>query len=354
MLELHQISKTVGLQPHIYPTSITFARDGLNILLGPTNAGKTTLMKIIAGLDSISTGRITLDGKTIHTLTPQQRNVSFVHQLFINYPHLTTFENIASPLRVQKLSYDEVFDAVTAAAKVLQIDHLLDKYPHTLSGGQQQRVALARAVIKKSDIVLLDEPLANLDYKLREELREQLPTIFASRGAVVIYATSDPNEALILQGRTAAIYDGRAIQFGATSSVYHRPNNLAAAQVFSDPPLNTHRVVKKNQTMHFNEKVSWQLQGDELALPDGEYTLGIRAHDVYTEQTMPRMFALDGTVMVSEISGSASTARIDIADSFWVTQSSGVHEYPLGESKTFYADLQKCYYFNADGSIGHG
>ena len=166
---------------------------------------------------------------------------------------MTVFENIASPLRVAGMSLSEIEGRVEEAANILQLRPMLNRRPHELSGGQQQRCALARAIAKESQTVFLDEPLANLDYKLREELREQLPELFAGRGAVVVYATSEPEEALLLGGRTALMEDGAVIQFGDTPDIYRAPRNLAAARVFSDPPINITRVIKKRAVCRVNE-----------------------------------------------------------------------------------------------------
>ncbi len=185
-LEIRAIAKKVGAVTHIKETSLVLEPGRFNVLLGETGSGKTSLIKMMAGLDNLSSGQIFMNGQDVTTLSPQKRNISLVHQFFVNYPHLTVFENIASPLRVARMSEAEVTRRVEAAADVLRLRPMLQRRPHELSGGQQQRTALARAIAKESSVVFLDEPLANLDYKLREELRDQLPDLFAGRGAVVV------------------------------------------------------------------------------------------------------------------------------------------------------------------------
>ena len=162
----------------------------------------------------------------------------------------------------------------------MKLTPMLERRPQELSGGQQQGTALARAIVKDSKVVFLDEPLANLDYKLREELRSELPQLFADRGAVVIYATSEPAEALMLGGCTATLHEGRVSQFGETSDVYRNPVNLTTAQVFSDPPLNTAVVTKVGDRCTLNAEVSWELSGPQSQLADGEYLIGVRPHHV--------------------------------------------------------------------------
>jgi glycerol transport system ATP-binding protein len=211
-LELRGVTKRVGAETHIHETSLTLAKEGFNVLLGETGAGKSTLIKLMAGLEAPTTGRVLFNGQDVTGVIPRKRNVSLVHQFFINYPNLTVFENIASPLRVAGVAKAEIARRVGETADLLHLTPMLGRRPQELSGGQQQRTALARAIVKDSRLVLLDEPLANLDYKLREELRDQLPALFAGRGAIVVYATSEPSEALMLGGHTATMSEGRVTQ----------------------------------------------------------------------------------------------------------------------------------------------
>ncbi|MEP0398848.1 MAG: ABC transporter ATP-binding protein, partial [Marinobacter sp.] len=195
VLTLKDATKSVRGITHIKPTTLKLEPGHFNVLLGQTGSGKTSLIKLMAGLDPLASGQIFMDDQDVSRLSTQKRNISLVHQFFVNYPHMTVFENIASPLRVAGMAKSEIEGRVQEAADILQLAPMLKRRPQELSGGQQQRCALARAIAKESRAVFLDEPLANLDYKLREELREQLPELFAGRGAVVVYATSEPEEA---------------------------------------------------------------------------------------------------------------------------------------------------------------
>ena len=198
-LELKNVSKRVGADMHIHDTSLVFQDNSFNILLGATRAGKTTLMQLMAGIQKPTTGAIWHRGKDVTHVPVQRRNVSMVYQQFINYPMLSVFENIASPLRVTGMAESEVKSRVGKAAEILRLTPMLDRKPAELSGGQQQRTAIARAIVKDSDLIFLDEPLANLDYKLREELRDELPKLFSGRNAIVFYATTEPHEALLVR-----------------------------------------------------------------------------------------------------------------------------------------------------------
>lgn len=350
MIELRRVSKRIRGITHIKETSLKLESGHFNILLGETGAGKTSLIKLMAGLDSCASGSILMDGEDVTKVSPQRRNISLVHQFFVNYPHMSVFENIASPLRVTRMANSEIEDRVAEAAKLLQLEPMLNRRPNELSGGQQQRTALARAIAKESRAVFLDEPLANLDYKLREELRDQLPAILAGRGATVIYATSEPEEALLLGGKTALMHDGAVAQFGTTIDVYRNPNNLTAAKAFSNPPINIAEIEKRGNLAYMGD-VFWELKKDAVNLSDGRYTVAIRPSNVLPHQTEKATVSMTGTVQVTELSGSESSARFALGDTSWVSLSQGVHPYAVGEPHKFYMDTSRCRYFAADGNL---
>ena len=350
-IELKEASKVVRGITHIKPTSLTLETGHFNVLLGQTGSGKTSLIKLMAGLDPLASGKIFMDGEDVSKLNTQKRNISLVHQFFVNYPHMTVFENIASPLRVAGMAQSEIDGRVQEAAEILKLSPMLKRRPQELSGGQQQRTALARAIAKESRAVFLDEPLANLDYKLREELREQLPELFAGRGAVVVYATSEPEEALLLGGYTALMDDGVVTQFGKTAEIYRKPATLTAARVFSDPPINAAAITKTGDQAHLRTGASWTLRGAASALPDGDYTVAIRPHHVLPTQSGAEDVALNGIVQVTELSGSESSAHFQMGEDGWVSLSHGVHPYQVGEDHRFFMDPSKAFYFAPDGRL---
>ncbi len=185
-------------------------------------------MQLMAGIQKPTTGSIRYRGRDVTGVPVQKRNVSMVYQQFINYSNFSVYDNIASPLRVAGIAKDEIDRRVGKAAELLRLTPMLKRRPSELSGGQQQRTAIARAIVKDSDLILLDEPLANLDYKLREELRDELPKLFAGRKAIVVYATTEPVEALLFGGNTATLHEGRITQFGPTAEVYRRPSGICS------------------------------------------------------------------------------------------------------------------------------
>lgn len=350
-LELRKVVKRVGADIHIHETDLTLAQEGFNILLGTTLAGKTTLMQIMAGLNRPTSGEIWFDGQNVTGKAVQARNVSMVHQQFINYPNFTVFDNIASPLRVGGVAKDEIKRRVGEVAELLRLSPMLDRRPQQLSGGQQQRTALARALIKDADLVLLDEPLANLDYKLREELRDEFPRLFADRKCTVVYATTEPSEALLLGGHTAALHEGRVTQFGPTGAIYRQPGDLRTAKVFSDPPMNTIEVVKTGGNVQLREGVSWQAGEKMHDKPDGSYTLGIRPHHVTPVAKSADAAALEGRVLVTELSGSESILHFDFDGNTWVSQAHGIHPFNVGDTATLYLDTGAALYFDRDNRL---
>ncbi|WP_299816057.1 ABC transporter ATP-binding protein [uncultured Roseibium sp.] len=350
-LELKNVSKRVAGITHVKETSLTLETGHFNVLLGETGSGKTSLIKLMAGLDSLASGQIILNGRDVSSLSAQKRNISLVHQFFVNYPHMSVFDNIASPLKVAGVAKSEIEGRVEEAAGLMKLKPFLNRKPHELSGGQQQRTALARAIVKESDAVFLDEPLANLDYKLREELRDQLPELFAGRGAVVVYATSEPEEALLLGGKTALMTDGKVVQFGPTADIYRKPRDLDAAKVFSNPPINVAQVTKQGERVVLNETTSWTLPGAAASLADGRYTLAIRPHHVLPVETPDHSVRLSGRVLVTELSGSESSAHFEMNGQPWVSLSAGVHPYQVGEVHTFHLDPNHCFFFAPDGTL---
>ena len=348
-LQLKNVAKSVGMEIHIHETSLSLERGGFNILLGPTLSGKTTLMLLMAGLEQPSSGEIWFAGRNVTGVPVQRRNVSMVYQQFINYPNLSVFENIASPLRVSRLPRTEIKQRVHRIAELLRLTPMLERRPLQLSGGQQQRTALARALAKDADLVLLDEPLANLDYKLREEMRDELPKLFAGRDCTVVYATTEPVEALLLGGHTALMHEGRIVQYGPTSTIYRRPDSLLAARVFSDPPINIADIVKRGERIVMQGGLEWDVGGRLAAIPDGPYTIGIRPHHIEPHALNGQGVPIEGRVLVTEISGSESVVHFELAGRTWVSQSHGVHPFEVGEQAQLYADVGRALFFDPSG-----
>jgi len=273
-----------------------------------------------------------------------------VYQQFINYPSLSVFENIASPLRVARVEQSQIDKQVAEVAELLQLTQMLDRTPDTLSGGQQQRVALARALIKKADLVLLDEPLANLDYKLREELRAELPALFAAMGAVLVYATTEPTEALVLGGNAVCLHEGRVEQFGPTLDLYRTPASLRSAKIFSDPPLNCAKV--ESVAGQLALAGSRQQLGIKLEqIPDGNYTLAVRPHHLSLEREAVEDIEVAGCVSVTELTGSETFVHFSMEDNPWVALLHDVQDFSVASSVKFYLKPQHLFLFDSDDAL---
>jgi glycerol transport system ATP-binding protein len=348
---LENITRAVDGIPIIRDVSLTLERGTLSVLLGPTLAGKTSIMRLLAGLDKPTSGRILVDGKDATGVDVRQRSVAMVYQQFINYPSLTVYENIASPLRVQRKSRAEIDKRVQEAAKLLKLESYLNRTPVQLSGGQQQRTAIARALVKGADLVLLDEPLANLDYKLREELRTELPRIFEASGAIFVYATTEPSEALLLGGRTVCMWEGEVLQVGETPKVYRHPDSLRVAQVFSDPPLNVVGIEKTNGSVQYAGGALAPATGLYAGLGDGAYRVGFRAHQLEVANGIAGRHAFSATVTVTEITGSESFVHLSRDASNWVAVLQGVHEFEPGHVLDAVLDPNNVFVFDPAGRL---
>lgn len=350
VLELSNINKTVGSDVYAKDINLRLRNDAINILLGPTLSGKTSLMRLMAGLDKPDSGDIRFNGKPVTGVPVQKRNVAMVYQQFINYPSLSVYENIASPLRIAKVSRSDIEKRVQEAAALLKISEFLERLPAQLSGGQQQRVALARALVKNAGLVLLDEPLANLDYKLREELRDELPGYFHDQGAVLIYATTEPGEALLLGGETTVLHEGRVVQTGATASVFKSPENLISAKAFSDPPLNIASVKISAGKLEL-EGSQVTLANRAAQLSEGDYTIGLRPYHLRLDRRGPQELELHGEVLVNEITGSESFIHLGLTDKNWVSLVHGIQDLDPGQRVACYVDPADFYFFDTKGEI---
>ena len=349
MLELKNVSKQVGAETHIRDVSLTLKRGTLNVLLGPTLSGKTSLIRLMAGLDKPTSGSIWFDGADVTGVAPQKRNIAMVFQQFINYPAMTVYENIASPLRVAGLTRDEIDAKVKRTAELMRLGPYLGRTPLSLSGGQQQRTALARAIVKNAGIVLLDEPLANLDYKLREELRAELPRIFAEAGSIFVYATTEPTEALLLGGHTATLSEGRVTQFGLTIDVFRAPVDLLTARTFSDPPLNTIVLQKHGGGFLLDSGVALPVPNILLGIADGAYTIGFQPHHLSLSRPSAEAVPVSARVVVTEITGSESFVHVMFADARWVMLAPGIHDFKADTMIEIFIDPRHLMVFDSTG-----
>jgi glycerol transport system ATP-binding protein len=349
-LALEGVEKQVGAQTHLYPLDLALVPRAVTVLLGATQAGKTSLLRLMAGLDTPSRGRLRVDGEDVTGRSVRERKVAMVYQQFINYPSMNVAQNIGSPLRLR--GEKQIDEQVRALAAKLHIDPYLDRLPAELSGGQQQRLALARALAKRAPLMLLDEPLVNLDYKLREELREELSQLFASGESTVVYATTEPTEALLLGGYTAVLDTGELLQYGPSSEVFHRPASVRVARAFSDPPMNllSGTAAASGVRLAKGAELGLQWPAASQVGPGQEITIGIRAGTLRLERREGDL-VLPAAVELAEISGSDTFVHVDSPLGELVAQLGGVHVFSLGESIALHLDPAQIYVFDAGGRL---
>ena len=352
-LILENIDHVVNGAVHIKGVNLELAPGSFNVLLGRTLAGKTTLMRIMAGLEPPTRGRVLMHGEDVTRTSVRKRNVSMVYQQFINYPAMTVYDNIASPLKLARVSREEIRRRVHETASMLHIEHLLDRYPAELSGGQQQRTAMGRALVKDADLILFDEPLVNLDYKLREEFREELRELFKARNCIAVYATTEPNEALALGGHTAVLHEGRLLQYGPTEDVYHRPRDVLTAEMFSEPPINVVPAIVSGTEVTFDRNVHFPLNRDLAGLSPGQYQFGVRASHIGLERQAKDDLELEVQVDIAEISGSETFLHVRNELFHLVLHLTGVYEFAVDQPLKVYFPTHKIYAFDRNGDVVH-
>jgi glycerol transport system ATP-binding protein len=346
-LTLENLSHRVDGVDYIRNANLTFQAGSFNVLLGRTLSGKTSMMRLMAGLDKPNEGRLIFNGQDVTGQSVQARNVSMIYQQFINYPGITVYENIASPLRLAKMTESEIDRRVKETAAMLQISPLLKRYPLELSGGQQQRTAMARALVKDATLVLFDEPLVNLDYKLREELRAELRDLFRERQCIAVYATTEANEALALGGTTTLLHEGSVIQNGPVMDVYRSPVNTLAAQLFSEPPMNMIRGRVTDTEVTFDEYSHHALTQELSKLMPGDYWFGVRPSHIALVPANDDDLEISMEVALSEISGSETFIHIENSHFEMVMQLMGVHQYHTGAPVKVYLPINKLFVFDS-------
>ncbi|MEG3630258.1 ABC transporter ATP-binding protein [Streptomyces poriticola] len=338
---------TVDGVDHLRNVTATFMPGRLHTVIGRTMAGKTTLLRALAGLQKVDSGSLTLAGADFMRTPVWRRDTAMVYQQFINYPHLDVFDNVAFPLKRAGLSRDEIRCRVRQSLARVGLADFDKRKPSQLSGGQQQRVAMARALARDTGILLLDEPLANLDYKLREQLRDEFRTLFSDQGdTIVVYTTTEPAEAMMLGDVVLVMHEGRILQTGSPQEVFERPATTMVASIINDPPMNIFPgrleggqvTVAGFQATH----VSAHLAG----LPDGAYQFGLRATDVSLGSS-----GVEGEVTFVEISGSETFVHVVVGGTPFVVQTEGIHDVPLGDLVRLRLRPDRLFAFDEQGAL---
>lgn len=349
-LSIQNLVKKFGRKVAVADLSLEVESGKITVLLGPTGAGKTTTLRMVAGLETVTSGTIAIDGTRVNELSPKDRDVAFVFQNFSLYPRYTVFENIASPLRIRGFSGDEIARKVREVAQFLHIDHLLDRKPIFISGGEMQRVAIARALVRNPKIFLLDEPLTNLDAKIREEMRTELKRLQKETEATFFYATPDQAEALSMADTVAIINHGHLVQVGTPSEIYHKPRNVFVADFVGSPGMNFVPAVLEEGTLHVGPGYF------SLILPAPmmkacqergviELFLGVRPEDIIISFQEEKEF-YPAVVEVVEPLGILQIVRLRLDGHFLRVRSEENAHFPLGEKVFFRLKEGKIYLFD--------
>ncbi len=309
-ITLDQVSKRFDDDVAVHPLDLTLDDGSFTVLVGPSGCGKTTTLRMIAGLESSNSGAIHIDGRDVTGLEPKDRNVAMVFQNFALYPHLDVARNIAFGLEARRLPRDQIRKKVAEAAEMLGIEHLLRRRPGALSGGQQQRVAIARAIVREPSVFLFDEPLSNLDAKLRVETRTELLRLQRQLGATMVYVTHDQEEAMILADDLIVMDDGRVQQSGRPTEIYRRPANEFVSRFIGSPEINLIDGEVCDGT--FNSSLTTLPLFD---IPDGPVRLGIRPDDLRRAGELPDEHAvghLRATIEVFEMMGASAVLYLAV------------------------------------------
>lgn len=344
-LQLRDLNLSVNGVTHLANINADFERGSLTAVIGRTLAGKTTLMRGIAGLQSLDRGAIQLDQQDYGRLPAWKRDIAMVYQQFINYPHLDVFENVAFPLRRKKLAEDVIGQRVRSVLDKVGLGGFEKRRPSQLSGGQQQRVALARSLARESGVLLLDEPLVNLDYKLREQMRSELRSLLAQQNqTIVIYNTTEPVEAMLLGDTVVVMHEGSILQVGTPAHVFDKPASRQVALVVNDPPMNFIQGRKAEEAIELAGGVQIALPQHLKALVPGDYWFGLRANELRLGGS-----ELQGKVTFSEVSGSETFLYVDCVAGPLTLQVQGVHVHDIASNVAIEIPAIRLFAFEAGG-----
>ncbi len=328
------------------------------VFVGPSGCGKSTTLRMIAGLEDITKGDLKIGGKIMNDVAPKDRDIAMVFQNYALYPHMTVFDNMAFGLKLRKYEKDDIKKRVEEAAKILGLEDYLDRKPAALSGGQRQRVALGRAIVRDAPIFLMDEPLSNLDAKLRVTMRSEIAKLHQRLNTTTIYVTHDQTEAMTMADRIVVMSMGQVQQIGTPQEVYDTPKNKFVAGFIGSPAMNFFEV-------HYENGVLTDANKDiNIVVPEGrakildedgyngkDLTLGVRPEDIHTEQAFIETFpkaAAKGKIVVSELLGAESLLYLTTGSSEYVAKVDARDFHHPGEEVQLAFDLNKAHFFDKD------
>jgi multiple sugar transport system ATP-binding protein len=327
------------------------------VLVGPSGCGKSTTLRMVAGLEDISSGTIEIGGEVVNDLEPKDRGIAMVFQNYALYPHMTIFENLAFGLKIARKDKAFITETINRTAKALGLEKMLDRKPQALSGGQRQRVALGRAIVRNPKVFLFDEPLSNLDAKMRVQMRSEISRLHSDLGSTMIYVTHDQVEAMTMGDRICVMRDGMIMQIADPLTLYRQPANMFVAGFIGSPPMNLIRgtVQRREGGLFFVQ--SGEASGLELSLKGGleplaskylnkELVLGIRPEHISNEDIDGSSATANLTVQTSEPMGSESLVYFKAGQGSLIARIHGDHIFHLGETVTVRLDLEKGTFFD--------
>lgn len=332
------------------------------VLVGPSGCGKSTTLRMIAGLEDITSGKLSIDGKVVNDVEPKDRDIAMVFQNYALYPHMTVYDNMSFALKLRKMDKKEIDKKVRETAKILQLETQLDKKPKALSGGQRQRVALGRAIVRNPKVFLMDEPLSNLDAKLRTEMRAQISKLHKDLGATFIYVTHDQVEAMTMGDRIVVMKDGLVQQINEPKALYDNPANKFVAEFIGSPQMNFLDVELISQ----GDDVYAKLVGkdDKFYVPGGKaaylkekgylnkvVTMGIRPEDIHREKVFLNMSPdtqFDASVVIRELMGSEIFAYFDFKGIQLIAKFDGRNDVESGQELTLAFDMNRSHFFDKE------
>jgi multiple sugar transport system ATP-binding protein len=348
-IKFQNVSKTFGGTCVVDDLSLEIDNGEFVVLLGPSGCGKTTTLRMLAGLETVTSGDIYIDGERVNDLPTQHRDLAMVFQSYALYPHMTIAENIGYPLRVRKLPKAERVERVNRVAAMLEIESLLERKPRQLSGGERQRVALARAIVREPRAYLMDEPLSNLDARLRVQMRGELKRLQHQLRTTTIYVTHDQAEAMTLASRVAVMKKGRLQQFDTPMNIYNQPANRFVAEFVGSPSMNF--IEGEVQAgMFVSDSLRVPLSAEQLSKLSGQsrLTMGIRPEHVQVS-IEPRDGAIAASVYVTELMGNETFVFLSVGDNRLITRAPADFRAELESKVWLRLATDKVAFFNSSG-----
>lgn len=354
-LSLRHIHKIYDNQVHVVKDfNLDIEDKEFIVFVGPSGCGKSTTLRMIAGLEEISAGELLIDGKRMNDVPAKARNIAMVFQNYALYPHMSVYDNMAFGLKMQKIDAGIIDERVNWAAQILGLRDYLKRKPGALSGGQRQRVALGRAIVREAGVFLMDEPLSNLDAKLRVQMRAEISKLHQKLNTTMVYVTHDQTEAMTMATRIVIMKDGIAQQVGAPKMVYNQPANMFVAGFIGSPAMNFIRgTIDGNKFV--TETLKLTLPEDKLRIVKAKHyehkavVMGIRPEDIHPEPS--EIKSVVAKICVAELTGAEFMLYTSIGGHELVVRAGAINDYSAGDNIAIHFDMTKCHFFDMETEL---